>query len=47
MSKGMKTALIVGGIVLMVLISIPSLVVGFIVMNPGGLATPWRSALGL
>lgn len=47
MSKGTKTALIIGGFVLMVVFLVPGLVIGFIVINPGGLATPWRSALGL
>ncbi len=47
MSKGTKMALIIGGFVLMVFFLVPSLVIGFIALNPGGLATPWRSALGL
>lgn len=39
MSKNTKTVLI--------LFLVLGLIVGFIALNPGGLATPWRSALGL
>lgn len=48
MTKGAKIAAIAGFSVLFFLfVLVPGLIVAFIVVNPGGLASPWRTALGL